>query len=230
VNAIKLQLANASQVLQYQQAAAQVDYRRIAEANQQAVAMIFVKFGPGEIFTGTAFAVASDGTMLTNRHVVAGADGTRRYQEMGVQFADSDQFFPAELVAVSDEVDLAVVKTNVRGGVPTVRGLNARPDTLRKGDPVAIIGFPLGTDLPMSMSDRNRTIAKTTFLAGTVSKIVDDLIQIDGWGAEGESGSPIFDANGEVIAILFGGQAGSGGRVVYSVPSTYAIELLNSVN
>lgn len=230
VDVLKLQLADASQVLQFQQAAAQVDYRSIAEANQHAVAMIFVKFSPGETFTGTAFAVSSDGIMLTNRHVVAGADGTRRYQEMGVQFADSDQFFPAELLAVSDQVDLAVVKADVRGGVPAVRGLNTRPDTLRQGDPVAIIGFPLGTDLPMSLSDRNRTIVKTTFLAGTVSKIVDDLIQIDSWGAEGESGSPIFDANGEVIAILFGGQPGSGGRVVYSVPSTYAIALLNSAN
>jgi S1-C subfamily serine protease len=230
VDALKRQLADVTQVLQFQQAAAQIDYRMIADVNQRAVAMVYVEFGPDNVFTGTAFAVSPDGLMLTNRHVVAGSEGSRRYSRMGVQFADSDQFFPAELVAVSNQVDLALVKTNISGGVPAVRGLNARPDTLRQGDPVAIIGFPLGTDLPMSASSRNRTILKTTFSVGSVSKVLDDRIQIDGWGAEGASGSPIFDARGEVVAILFGGQAGSGGRVVYSVPSTYAIELLKSAN
>ena len=39
--------------------------------------MIYVEFGPNQVFTGTAFAITADGVMITNRHVVAGPDGTR---------------------------------------------------------------------------------------------------------------------------------------------------------
>lgn len=228
VDLLQRELADVTQVLRYQQAAATVDYRGIVDANQRAIGMLYVEFGPGHVFTGTAFAVRPDGTMLTNRHVVTGENGQRRPVRMGVQFADSDQFFPAQLVAVSDEVDLAVIKVTVRGGVPTVAGLNAQPDTVRQGDPVAIIGFPLGTDLPMSASG-SRTILRTTFTAGTVSKVLAERLQIDGYGAQGSSGSPIFDRGGQVVGILFGGQPGSEGRIVYSVPATYAIRLLERV-
>ncbi len=144
---------------------------------------------------------------------------------MGVQFADSDQFFPARLVAVASEVDLAVIKTDIRGGVPTVQGLNRRADTVGPGDPVALIGFPLGTDLPMS-EGRTLPRARTSFHAGTVSKVLPDLLQIDSYGARGSSGTPIFDGNGEVVGILYGGQPGSEGRIVYAVPVAYALDLL----
>ena len=63
-----------------------------------------------------------------------------------------------------------------------------------------------------------------------MSKNLPNLIQLNGYGAQGASGSPIFDASGQVIAVLYGGEAGSGGRVVYAVPSSFAIQLLNSVN
>ncbi len=142
---------------------------------------------------------------------------------MGVRFADSDQFFRARLVTISDEVDLAVVKVDIRGGVPTIGGLNTRPDTVRQGDPVALIGFPLGTDLPMS---GDGAVARTTFWAGTVSKVLGDLIQVDGYGAQGASGTPVFDRRGEVIGVLYGGQPGSGGRIVFTVPSSYVIDLI----
>ncbi|MFQ6045170.1 MAG: trypsin-like peptidase domain-containing protein [Gemmatimonadales bacterium] len=230
VEALKRQLADVSQVLRFQQAAALVDFGSISQTNQPAVAMIYVDFGGGDVVSGTAFAVRSDGTMVTNRHVVAGENGTKRPRRMCVQFADSDQCFRARLAGISHEADLAAVTASVRGEVPTVRGLSQRPDTLRQGDPVAIIGFPLGTDLPMSVSERNRPVVKTTFLAGSVSKVLENLIQIDGWGAGGASGSPIFDGNGEVVSILYGGEQGSGGRIVYGVPSTSAIRLLDSLN
>jgi S1-C subfamily serine protease len=168
--------------------------------------------------------------MLTCRHVVAGADGSARPLRLAIKFADSYQVFPAQLLAVSSEVDLAIVKVNIRGGVPTVQGLNERPDTLSAGDPVAVIGFPLGTNLPMTAAGRSQTIARTSFTAGTVSKVLSDLVQLDGYGAQGASGSPIFDRNGQVVSILYGGEPGSDGRIVLSVPSRFALDLLNSRN
>jgi len=147
---LRQQLADASQALLYQQAAAYVDYRSILDANQGAVALMWVEFAPGEVYTGTAFAVATNGTMITARHVVAGPDGTRRPNRIAVKFADSYQVYPARVLALSSNSDVAAIDVEVPGGVPTVRGLSQRPDTVRQGDPVAIIGFPLGPDLPMS--------------------------------------------------------------------------------
>ncbi len=223
VESLRRQLADATQALYYQQVAARVDYRSIVRRNQDAVALVWVEFASGEVRTATAFAVRSDGILVTNRHVVAGVEGTRRPGRIAVRFADSDQTWRASLLAVAPDVDLALLKVDIRGGVPTVRGLNARPDTLEQGDPLALIGFPMGLDLPMSGD-----YARTSFWAGSVSKVLSDLIQVDGYGAQGASGSPIFDQGGEVVAVVYGGEAGSAGRIVYGVPADAALRLLDS--
>jgi len=229
VASLRRRLADASQALLYQQAAAYVDYRSILDSNASAVALMWVEFGAGEVFTGTAFAVRADGTMLTSRHVVGGANGTMRPRRIAIKFNDSYQVYPARVLEMSPDADVAVIKVDVPGGVPTVRGLNQRADTVRQGDPVAILGFPLGPDLPMSSYGRDRTIARTSFYAGSVSKVLDDVLQIDGYGAEGASGSPIIDRNGEVVGIVYGGRSGSEGRIVLGVPSTSALRLLDGV-
>jgi len=228
IAAAQQRLNAATQALQVQQMAARVDYRGIVDRNQQAVAMVWVRFPNGEIQTGTAFAVGSDALMLTNRHVVAGPNGDRQPREIAIGFTDSDQHWRGRVVAVSDQADLALIQALGASGRPLsnvhpVQGFNQRPDTMRQGDPVAMIGFPYGEDLPMD------AVARSTFSAGSISKVIADLIQVDGYGAEGASGSPILDRNGEVVAILYGGQAGSGGRIVFGVPSTYALRLLESI-
>ena len=230
VENLSAQLESALSQLADQQLAARIDFEGIAAANQRAVALVFVEFGPPrQVETGTAFAVRSDGTMLTSRHVVAGPDGSRTPRRIGVKFADSRQFFPAHVVALSQDADadLAVIRVELRGQVPTIRGLNRQPDTVPVGAAVAVIGFPGGVDSPQ-LETADGTFATTTLTAGTVSKNLPNLIQINGYGAQGASGSPIFDASGLVIAILYGGVPGSGGRIVYAVPSSYAHRLLDS--
>jgi S1-C subfamily serine protease len=54
---------------------------------------------------------------------------------------------------------------------------------------------------------------------GTVSKTLGDNIQLDVYAAQGSSGSPVFDARGLVIGVLYGAARESNGRIVYSVPS-----------
>jgi len=229
VQRLRRQLADASQALLYQQAAAYVNYGDIVTANQSAVAMLWTEFEDGEVVVGTAFAVRSDGLMITSRHAVAGDNGDRRPNRLAIKFADSYQVYRARLLAVAQEADIAAIDVDITGGVPTVRGLNTRPDTLQQGDPVAIVGFPLGTDLPMTSYGQSRTIARTTFSAGSVSKSLSNILQIDGYGAEGSSGSPILDQNGEVVGIVFGGEQGTYGRVLLAVPATYAIELIKGL-
>lgn len=226
VTRLRRQLRDATNALSLQQAAAGVDFRSIYDARNRAVAMIWTEFGPGDVVTGTAFAVTADGVMITNRHVVYGADGTRQPRRLAVQFTNSSQFWSASPIGKSDraDIDLAAVRVQgIRGGVPTI----PVPDSIAAhvGDPVAIIGFPLGTDLPMHAAGEENLI-RTTLTAGTVSKALPDGIQIDGYGAQGASGSPIFDRSGFLLGVLYGGEAGSNGRIVYAIPVPYVTALL----
>lgn len=220
------QLQDASEALRYQQAAARVDFGAINEANHRAVAMIWADFGGGTIGVGTAFGVRPDGRMVTNRHVVAGPNGDRTPRRLAIQFTNSDQIFRAELVTVDRDHDLAVVRvTGIAGGIPTISGIADGTGGVGVGDPVAMIGFPLGSELPMN-SAGERPVVRTTLTAGIVSKVLPDLVQLDGYGAEGASGSPIFNARGEVVSVLYGGQPGTNGRVIFSVPGRYVRELI----
>ena len=207
-----------------QDVAASVDFAAISEANQGAVAIVWVEVRENDVATGTAFGVHPGGYLLTNRHVVAGDRGTLRPTRIAVRFADSEQTFRGRLISTADDVDLALIKIDIPGGIPTVGGLSEASTPVRQGDPVALIGFPKGTQLPMSGQ-----VARTSLFAGTVSKSLDVVVQIDGYGAEGASGSPIFDRNGMVVAILFGGEAGTQGRVLYGVPASYGRQLLERI-
>jgi S1-C subfamily serine protease len=164
--------------------AAGVDYRAISRSNQDAVVLMVVEFQPGDVVTGTGFAIDSQGTIVTNRHVLAGEDGTRRPARIGVQFAGSAQLFRADLVAVAEDMDIGVVRAPIRGGNPHVAGLARERNVVERGDPVAMLGYPLGFDLPM---DRAVTapIADPSLIVGTVSKVLTNLVQVDGYGAPG---------------------------------------------
>jgi len=207
--------------------AAGVDYRAISQKNQDAVALVLVEFGPGEVFSGTAFSVDSQGTLVTNKHVLVGEEGNRTPQRIALKFSGSKQWFPGRMVGTSSDLDLGVIKVDIPGGVPRVVGLSR--DTVQRGDPVAIIGFPLGVDLPMEGEGIN-AVADPTLTAGTVSKVLTHLVQVDGYGAPGSSGSPIFDRDGRVVAVLFGGNRESNGKIIFSVPSYLVAGYLKSLN
>ncbi len=224
---LRTELAAAAQHQRTLVSAAGVDYRAISRANQDAVVLVVVEFAPGEVISGTGFAIDSSGTIVTNRHVLAGENGTRRPSRIAVMFAGSAQVFRGELVAVAGDLDIGVLRVDIRGGTPRVVGLLRDRDAVERGDPVAMLGYPLGFDLPM---DRAGTgpIADPTLTVGTVSRVLTNLVQMDGYGAPGASGSAVFNRDGRVIGVVFGGQRESDGRIVYAVPSHLLLQFLES--
>jgi S1-C subfamily serine protease len=137
--------------------------------------------------------------------------------------------WPARLLIASDAADIAILKVdNIEGDVPTVRALSARPDTLAAGTPVAVIGYPLGGDTPRR-GEKNARIVRPLVSAGVIHEVGGARMEIQGYGAAGASGSPIFDASGAVIAVLYGGRTDDSGPIVLAVPISEAAALLAKI-
>ena len=219
---LRRQLQSATAALERQQLAASLDFRAIEAANRRAVAMVYVEAADGVVSTGSAFAIRADGTLATARHVLIPLANGPRPRRIAVQFSDSEQAWPARLLAVSADADIAIIKVdNILGDVPTVRGLNLRSDTLGAGTPVAVIGFPLGGDAVMPGSAHSERLARPLPTAGVVTRLTAGGLEVQGYGAAGASGSPIFDRDGNVIAVLYGGRRDNGGSVIFGAPAAH---------
>lgn len=197
---------------------AAVNWNAVVRNNRAGVAIIYVRFPDSSMWSGTAFGVTASGLMITNRHLVVNNSG-QRAAEVAVQFSGSLDIHPARVERVSPNSDIAVLRIESAGPHPTVSGIATTP--VEEGDPIGLIGFPFGLDLPQGQ-------APTAGLyTGSVSRIIaDSLLQLDAWSGTGASGSPIFDRNGRVVGVEFGGQPGTGGRVVYGLPISRAVTLL----
>jgi S1-C subfamily serine protease len=227
ISQLEQQLAGAMRQQRSLAGAAALDSRGIAARNRDALAMVFVQFPSGKVYTGTGFAVRSDpngGLLVTNKHVVIDSAGVEA-SRIGVVFEGTRQNFKADLVTLSDNADLALIRASVHRGFPTVQGLADSAGGIAVGDPAMILGFPLGLDLAGGEEWTQVGVAATLTL-GTVSRILPGLLQLDSYGAQGASGSPIFNRDGRVVAVLYGGEPGSNGRIIYSAPVRFVHRLL----
>jgi serine protease Do len=142
---------------------------------------------PGKsIWYGSGFIVATNGLVVTNKHVVHNGVDFRITMSNGQQF-------PADLIGESQCCDIAVLKIQADRPFPVVKLGDS--DTVRQGDFVIAIGNPLnhpGTVTTGIISALNRDLHFTPF---------DDYIQTDAAINEGNSGGPLFNAQGEVIGV-----------------------------
>ncbi len=198
--------------------ASRVDYAKIARSKGPAVTLIAVEMPDGHAFTGTGFSISTTGVVVTNRHLVRADDGTAA-QRMLLMFSDTKRWVPAHVVKVSSDADLAFLQIDEAGTYPAVTAPSANAKAPAVGAPAAIIGYPLGITTPMEGSGMEIT-ARSTLAAGTLSKVLDDVIQMDAYAGEGSSGSPVFDADGNVIGVVYGGAREAAGRIVYAIPAT----------
>jgi serine protease Do len=138
---------------------------------------------------GSGFIINKAGIILTNNHVVAGAD------EVWVQLPD-DRRFEARVVGSDPSTDVAVVKLNrPPGDLRPVQIGNS--DQVRVGDYVLAIGNPLGLGQTVTMGIVS---AKNRMLGGRITQY-EDFIQTDAAINQGNSGGPLFNFKGEVIGI-----------------------------
>ena len=198
------------------EAAQGVDYAAIQRANTAAIAVIVVRFSDTtQVFEGTAFCVSPTGVMLTNRHTVLNREGEQA-RDVAIRFSGSTEVLPARIVRVAPDADLAVIQVESGGPFPAVAGmLTATPEA---GAPIALIGFPGGC------GSCERPSAK--LVTGSITNASDSLLEMDAFSGTGASGSPIFDRNGQVVGVLFGGRGGESSTEIVGLPIRRAQALL----
>ena len=134
---------------------------------------------------GSGFVISADGFIVTNNHVIDGAD------EIEIEFF-SGETLAAKVIGTDKNTDIAVLK--VESAVPLPFVSFGDSDTARVGDWVVAMGNPLGQGFSVSagiVSARNRALAG----------IYDDYIQTDAAINRGNSGGPLFNLGGEVVGV-----------------------------
>jgi serine protease Do len=144
---------------------------------------------------GTGFIISPDGYILTNNHVVNGAD------EVMVKLSDGREL-KGEIKGSDDKLDLALIKISEKEKLPSTELGDS--DSLEVGEWVMAIGNPFGLSQTVTagiVSAKGRVIGSGPY---------DDFIQTDASINPGNSGGPLFNAEGKVIgintAIVAGGQ------------------------
>jgi serine protease Do len=160
---------------------------------------------------GSGFIIDAAGYVVTNNHVIEGAD------EIDVVLSDGT-VLAAKLVGTDEDVDLALLKVESRTPLTAVPWGNS--DQADVGQWVVAIGNPFGLGGTVTagiISARARDIGAGSF---------DDFIQTDAAINKGNSGGPLFNLRGEVVgvntAIISPGEAGGSVGVGFSVPANFA--------
>ena len=156
---------------------------------------------------GTGFIISSDGYILTNNHVVNGAD------DVMVKLADGREV-KGEIKGLDEKFDLALIKISDQKKLPFAELGDS--DTLEVGEWVMAIGNPFGLSHTVTagiVSAKGRVIGGGPY---------DDFIQTDASINPGNSGGPLFNAHGKVIGINTAIIAGSGGGIGFAIPISMA--------
>ncbi|HEY4343474.1 MAG TPA: DegQ family serine endoprotease [Parvibaculum sp.] len=165
---------------------------------------------------GSGFVIDAKGIIVTNNHVIDGAD------KIDVTFTDGTTL-PAKLLGRDDKTDIAVLKIETKLPLPFVKLGDS--DKMRVGDWVMAIGNPFGLGGTVTagiVSALNRDIHAGNY---------DDFIQTDAAINRGNSGGPLFDLDGEVIgmntAII--SPSGESVGIGFATPSSTIVSVVKQI-
>ena len=165
---------------------------------------------------GSGFIIDATGVIVTNNHVVEGANAISVHMQDGT-------IMKAELVGRDPKTDLAVIRVKPDKTLPTVSFGDS--NKTRIGEWALAIGNPFGLGGSVSLgiiSARNRDINSGPY---------DDYFQTDAAINKGNSGGPLFNMNGEVVGInsaIFSPSGGSVG-IGFSIPSNTAKNVVSQL-
>ena len=165
---------------------------------------------------GSGFVIDASGVIITNNHVIEGAD------EISVNFNDGSKLI-ATVKGRDEKIDIAVLE--VKPNKPLTAVKFGDFEVLRVGDWVMAIGNPFGLGGTVTVgivSARNRDIASGPY---------DNYIQTDAAINQGNSGGPLFNMNGELVGINTAIMSRSGGSIGlgFAIPSSMVSNIINQI-
>jgi serine protease Do len=159
---------------------------------------------------GSGFIISEDGYIITNNHVVDGAD------EIKVKLSDGREF-KGEVKGADAKLDLALIKIAAEGALPAAKLGDS--DAMEVGEWVIAIGNPFGLAETVTagiISAKGRVIGSGPY---------DDYLQTDASINPGNSGGPLFNAQGEVVGINTIVMAGGQG-IGFAIPVNMAKSII----
>ncbi|WP_323100023.1 S1C family serine protease [Intrasporangium sp. YIM S08009] len=171
---------------------------------------------------GTGMVLTSDGRVLTNYHVVQGAGSIR------VTVARTGETYQASVVGSDRSQDVALLQLDGASGLTTIK-----PDTddVNVGAQVTAVGNAGGTGT-LSAAEGTITGLDASVTAasedGTSPETLTGMVETDAGVLAGDSGGPLFDAQGEVVGIDTAGSSG-GPADAYAIPIARALEIAQQI-
>jgi len=164
---------------------------------------------------GSGFIISADGYLLTNAHVVDGAD------EITVRLTDKREF-KAKVIGTDKRTDVALIKIEA-AGLPVVK--MGDPNKLKVGEWVLAIGSPFGFDNTVTagiVSGKGRSLPQENLVP---------FIQTDAAVNPGNSGGPLFNLRGEVVGINSQIYSRTGGYMglSFAIPIDLALDVQNQL-
>jgi len=164
---------------------------------------------------GSGFIISADGYILTNAHVVDGAD------EINVRLIDKREY-KAKVIGADKRTDVALIKIEA-AGLPVVK--MGDPNKLKVGEWVLAIGSPFGFDNTVTagiVSGKGRSLPQENFVP---------FIQTDAAVNPGNSGGPLFNLRGEVVGINSQIYSRTGGfmGISFAIPIDLALDVQNQL-
>lgn len=212
-------------------------------------------------FYGTGFLVDRRGRMLTNRHLAEpwwNDDDAQALEKRGFKprmlyarafFPGQEDGFPVHTERRADEVDLAVLRVDLKGRKIPVLPLERAKDWTVPGQPVVVVGYPAGLEAILAKSDTSivrsileqhgtsaekitdalgeRGLIRPSTTQGHIGDVTRTDIVFDAPTTQGGSGGPVFNKRGQVVAVEYAVLQKFGGNS-FGVPIDYAIRLLQA--
>ncbi len=166
----------------------------------------------GEVATGSGFVVSKEGLVVTNHHVVEDAE------RVVVVFQGGKKVPALGIVAFDEEADLAVLELE-KGSYPTL-ALAGSP--VKQGDPIVVIGSPMGFSGTVSTGIVSAVRAEGAHLGDDHRK--NWTLQLTAAVSPGSSGSPVMNDSGEVVAVTVGQVRGQ--NLNFGIPIALLRQLL----
>ncbi|WP_442915790.1 Do family serine endopeptidase [Leisingera sp. SS27] len=169
---------------------------------------------------GSGFVISEDGYIVTNNHVIDGAD------EIEIEFFPGEgqpkELLPAKVIGTDPNTDIALLKVEAPAALKYVKFGNS--DTARVGDWVVAMGNPLGQGFSVSagiVSARNRELSGS----------YDDYIQTDAAINRGNSGGPLFNMDGDVVGVNTAILSPNGGSIGigFSMASNVVVKVVDQL-